>query len=141
MAYAYCIDRRYSVVVVRPSGQFTESQFIELLRAMYNDPDRDPSFCHVWDTRSIHELTMDVDVIPRYKAFLGEHEEEVVGGQVAIIATHATTRLFATMLMEINERETTQTVQLFADVESAAEWLDVPEQTISDVPEDRWVRS
>jgi len=75
MSSTYYVDPDRDLVLVRPTGRFTETVLIELCRAIYDDPDREPHFSTVWDARAIDELVMGAEVIPMYRAFLAENAE------------------------------------------------------------------
>jgi len=140
MPYAYYIAEEYSVVIIRPFGRFDETEFMDALRVVYGHPRRTSEFTNVWDTRSIEELTMDTPVISMYKSFLQENADGVTEGRVAIIASRSTIRLFSSMLKGINEQRVRQQVHLVQTPEAAADWLEIPEEVLSDVPDEEWMR-
>lgn len=131
MACSYRVDPEHQLVLFRPSGQFTERDFIALCRAAYAHPDRTPQCAHVWDTRFIDELVMNANVIPMYRDFLAENRTRITEDKVAVIATRPMTETFASMLVQIGEHESA-TFRLFDSLEAAAEWLDRPVEALSD---------
>jgi hypothetical protein len=137
MTCAYHVNPEHQLVIFRPTGQFTETTFIDLCRAAYTDPTREPHFAHVWDTRNIDELVMDVDVIPMYRTLLEEHQNQITEGKVAIVTTRIVTQTFASMLIQVDHRGPA-TFQLFEAMEAAAEWVGLPMQALEDIPESQW---
>lgn len=137
MACAYHVNAGHDLVLFRPNGRFGGDDFIALCRAAYDDPRRTPQFSHVWDTRSIDELVMEVDVISTYRAFLSENQERLTEEKVAIIATRAMTRTFASMLVQVS-KQSPATFQLFNSVQAAADWIGVPGTALTGVPEQDW---
>jgi hypothetical protein len=125
MHCAYKVDPRHELVLLRPTGRFAETDFIETCRAFYDHPDREPAFAHVWDARSIDELVMNVDVIALYREFLEENQERATEGPVAVITTRSMTETFATMFIQVSGVQAA-TYLICDSVEEAAEELDVP---------------
>jgi hypothetical protein len=137
MSSFYHLNTEHTLVVFRSSGLFTESEFINLLRGAYDDPRHTPQFNHVWDSRSIEELVVDVDVIDMYRDLLNEYEDQISRGKIAIIAVRTLTRTFSSMLAEVGG-EHPATFQIFDDVEATAEWVGVPVSVITNVPDHAW---
>jgi hypothetical protein len=138
MARTYCVDPEHQLVLLRPTGRFTERDFIALCRAAYAHPDRTPQYAHVWDTRFIDELVMDVDVISMFRDFLADTEARATEGKVAVITTRVMTETFASMLIQIGEQRPA-TFQLFTTVPAAAEWLELPAEALADDPDRPWL--
>jgi len=130
MACSYRVDPEHRLVLFRPSGRFTESDFLDLCRAAYEHPERTPQFAHVWDARFIDELVMNANVIPLYREFLAENKPRITEDQVAVIATRPMTETFASMLVQIGEHQSA-TFRLFSTPEAAAEWLGRPVEALS----------
>ena len=101
MASPYRVDPQHDLILVCPTGVFSETEFISLLRAIYDDPDREPHFSAVWDTRFIDELSMGVRVIPMYRRFLAENAARMTEGNICIITGWDTARTFASMLIRL----------------------------------------
>lgn len=137
MACAYHVNSEHEFVLLRPTGEFTESEFIDLSRAVWTHPDRKPHFSHIWDTRPIDKLIMNASVIPMYRDFLSEHKEQEPKGKVAIVTTRTMIRTFALMLVQIGRLDRL-TLQPFSDMETAAEWVDLPVEVLTEIPEDEW---
>jgi hypothetical protein len=131
MPCVYKVNRRHEFVLLRPSGRFTETDFIETCRAYYDHPDREPTFAHLWDGRSIDELVMNVDVIALYRDFLEENEERATVGDVVVIATRSMTETFATMLIQVSDLQAA-TYRLCRSLEEAADALGVPLAALRD---------
>ena len=125
MSCTFKVDPRHELVLLRPTGRFTEAEFIEVCHACYDHPDREPTFAHVWDTRSIDELVMDVDVISEFRDFLTVNQERATKSTVLVIATRSVTETFATMLVQVSELQAA-TYRLCRSVEEAADALGVP---------------
>jgi hypothetical protein len=134
----YAVDPHFGFVLVRPAGRFTEEAFIELCRAVYDDPDRQPHYSAIWDARGIDELVMDADVIPMYKRFLRENAHRVTQGQVAIVSDRELATTFASMLIEVG-RSRVGAFELFETLDAAARWIGIPPQAIADLPAPRRV--
>ena len=118
------VDPEHELILVRPTGRVIEETFLQLCRALYDDPDRDPRFSVVWDTRSIDALVMDADVIPDFKAFLRENEHRLTQGPVAIVAERPLTRTFASMLIQVGS-EHVGPYKIVATLEEAAQGIGV----------------
>lgn len=131
MSCALKVDSRHELVLIRPSGRFTEAEFIETCRAFYAHPDREPTFSHVWDSRFIDELVMKVDVIALYRNFLEANRERATVGDVAVIASRSLTETFATMLVEVSGLPAA-TYRLYDSAEEVAEELGVPLAVLTD---------
>jgi hypothetical protein len=138
MPSTYHVDPEQELILVRPTGRFTETAFIQLCRALYDDPDREPSFSVIWDTRDIDELVMDADVIPEYKTFLRENEDRLTQGPIAIIADRALTKTFASMITQVGN-ELVGACEIVSTPDEAAQWLDIPNSALSDLPTPRRV--
>jgi hypothetical protein len=136
----YHVDADHSVVLFRPTGQFTEHDLIALIEAALDDPRRTPQFVHVWDTRDIDELVMDADVITMYRTFLDENAARITQEKVAIVATRTLTRTFASMLAQVSGQHPA-TFRLFDDLEAAAGWVGVPSPVLTDVPDHDWMNA
>lgn len=136
MAYAYYLNTQHRLVIIRPYGEFTDEQLIEVSHAFYSDPDREPGFDHLWDTRMIETLVMGVEVIDKYTTFQEEHEQQAGDGRVAVVATRETTETLATMLFTFGDEKTEQSQCIFNDMGAAAEWLDVPSPVVLGVHDD-----
>ena len=141
MSYAFYVDEAHEFVLIRATGTFTETEFVDASKAFYKHPDRKPHFAHVWDARSIDELVMDVTVIEMYNSFLEEYGELSTEGKVAVIVSRTMTEVLSRMLIEINKKWTEQTHRIFQDLEPAAEWLEIPLDAFLDVPEEAWTAS
>jgi hypothetical protein len=139
MACAYCVDPGDELVLFRPTGRFTETNFIALCRAAYDDSRRRSHFAHVWDTRAIDELIMDATVISMYRELLVEKADRVTEGKVAVIATRALTRTFASMLIQVS-KDHPATFRLFGQVEAAAEWVGVSTSALIGMSERDWTK-
>ena len=139
MPLAFHVAPEYQLVLFRPIGRLTESDFITLCRAAYTHPDRSPDFVHFWDTRAIDELVMNVSVIPMYRNFLAEHEHQITTGRVAVVSGRSMTRTFAFMLANAAKRMQA-TIRLFDDVETAADWVDLPPDALTNVPDAQWTK-
>jgi hypothetical protein len=137
MACAYHVNPEHEFVLLRPTGTFTESEFIALSRAVWTHPDREPHFHHVWDTRPIDELVMNASVISMYRDFRSEHEEQETVGKVAIVTTRALIRTFALMIVQVGHLDRL-TLRPFSDMETAAEWVHLPLSVLTEIPEDEW---
>lgn len=133
METAYHVDPQRELILVRPTGRFSETTFIELCRAIYDDPEREPHFSALWDTRAIDELIMDASVIPMYKNFLSENEHRVAEGRIAIVTDKGMAETFAKMLTEVVEAPA-PTYRVFHGVEPAAEWLGVSAEELAEYP-------
>jgi hypothetical protein len=140
MPPTYYVDPDRRLVLTRPTGRFTETTLIALCQAIYDDPDREPQFSTVWDVREVDELVMDASVIPMYRAFLAENAGRITQGQIAVITDREMATTFASMLIEIG-RAKVGAYEIFSDLPSAATWLDVPTEALSDPPAPRPVRS
>ena len=138
MPSTYHVDPEQELILVRPTGRFTEEEFIQLCRALYDDPDREPQFAVIWDTRDIDELVMDADVIPEYKSFLRENEDRLTQGPIAIIADRALTRTFASMLTQVGNKHV-GAYEIFSTPDEAAQWIGLPDTALSDLPTPRRV--
>jgi hypothetical protein len=125
MSCAYKVDCRHELVLIRPTGRFSEAEFIGACRACYGHPDREPTFAHVWDTRFIDELVMDVGVISQFRDFLAANQERATEGTVLVIATRSVPETFATMLGQVSDLQAT-TYRLCGSAEEAADVLGVP---------------
>jgi hypothetical protein len=137
MSTAYHVDPEYEVVLYRPAGRFTESDFIALLRAAWSDPIREPHFAHVWLTHAVDELAMDATVIPMYRDLLAAHDEQITTGKVAVVTTRALTRRFASMVIQVGRRHR-GTFRIFEAVDAAAEWTGVPVEVLTKGPDADW---
>jgi hypothetical protein len=133
----YHVNVDHSIVLLYPVGRFTERDLILLLRAVLNDDRRTPQFNHVWDTRDIDELVMDVEVISMYRDLLMEHEGRITRGKIAIVATRTLTRTFASMLIQVR-RKHPGSFRLFEGMEAVAEWVGVPPSVLTSVPDRDW---
>ena len=138
MPSTYHVDPEQELILVRPTGRFTEEEFIQLCRALYDDPDRTPQFAVIWDTRAVDELVMDADVIPEYKTFLRENEDRLTQGPIAIIADRALTKTFASMLTQVG-REHVGACEVVSTPEEAARGVDLPDTALSNLPAPRRV--
>lgn len=134
---AYHIDVDHDFVLFRPTGQFTERDLINLIQAAFEDPRRSPDFTHVWDTQAIDELVMDADVISMYRNLLDENADRITEDKVAVIASRAVTRTFASMLIQVS-KEHPATFQLFERMEGAADWIEVPTSALTAIPDRDW---
>jgi broad specificity phosphatase PhoE len=141
MSYAYHVDPDHGLVLVRPSGQFTDDELIEVFRRFLQHPDRDPDFDHVWDTSSLDELVVDVGVIDKYRSVLDEHAERVGDGRVAVVAHRETTRMLATMLFSLGNGQRQRTQRIFETLEQVADWLELPVSVLTGIPDDQWISS
>jgi len=133
----YHLNTEHKIVIFRSPGRYTESDFINLLRGAYDDPRHTPQYDHIWDSRSIEELVVDVEVIDLYRDLLKEYEGQISQGKVAVIAVRTLTRTFSSMLAEVGT-EHPATFRMFDDVEATAEWVGVPVSVITNVPDDGW---
>jgi len=138
MSSAYHIDPEHNLVLVRPAGRFTETAFIQLCRTIYDDPDRRPHFSSIWDARAIDELVMDAEVIPMYRAFLAENADRVTQGQVAIVTDREIATTFASMLIQVGKNRV-GAYEIFSSLASAAAWMGVPPEALSNPPAPRRV--
>lgn len=137
MACAYHVNPEHEFVLLRPTGEFTESEFLALTRAVWSHPDREPHFSHVWETRPIDKLVMNASVIPMYRDFLDEHEGQETVGKVAIVTTRALIRTFALMIVQIGHLDRL-TLRPFSDMATAAEWVHLPLDVLTVIPDDQW---
>jgi hypothetical protein len=134
---AYHINVDHAFVLFRPTGQFTECDLINLIQAVFDDPRRSPTFTHVWDTRAIDKLVMDADVISMYRNLIDENVDRIPEEKVAVVASRAVTRTFASMLIQVS-KEHPATFQLFERLEGAADWIGVPPAALTTVADDTW---
>lgn len=134
---AYHINLDHNFVLFRPTGQFTERDLIDLIQAVFEDPRRNPSFVHVWDTQAIDELVMDADVISMYRNLLDDNADRITEEKVAVIASRAVTRTFASMLIQVSKQHPA-TFQLFERAEVAADWVGIPASALTAVPDQDW---
>lgn len=134
MASSYRVDPQHDLILVCPTGVFSETEFISLLRAIYDDPDREPHYSAVWDTRFIDELSMGVRVIPMYRRFLAENSDRVTEGDICVITGWDTARRFASMLIRL-AAPSAPTYKVVESRGAAAEWLDRPPEVFSGLPE------
>jgi hypothetical protein len=135
----YHVNAEHTVVLLRPTGRFTEDDLVDLIQTVLTDPRRRPAFNHVWDTRDIDELVMDADVIPMYRTLLDKKADRIAQEKVAIVATRPLTRTFSAMLAQVSRRHPAA-FQLFETLEAAAGWVGVPAPVLIDVPDDDWTR-
>lgn len=138
MPSTYHVDPEQEFIFVRPTGRFTDKAFIQLCRVLYDDPDREPRFAVIWDTRDIDELVMDADVIPEYKAFLRENEDRLTQGPIAIIADRALTTTFASMLTQVGKKYVGK-YEIVSTPEEATRWIGLPNAALFDLPTPRRV--
>jgi hypothetical protein len=141
MSYSFYVNNEYEFVLIRPWGEFTEDEFIDVSRAFYNHPTREPDFAHIWDTQSIDRLVMDANVIDMYRAFLAENSDRSSSDRVAIIATRTMVETLSRMLAELNRQQTNQEISFFNDLASAASWLGLPLEVLTDIPASAWMTS
>ena len=134
---AYHINLHHNFVLFRPTGQFTERDLIDLMQAAFDDPRRSPTFAHVWDTQAIDELVMDADVISMYKNLLDDSADQVTEEKVAVIASRAVTRTFASMLIQVSTQHPA-TFELFERAEGAADWIGVPVSALTAISDHDW---
>lgn len=137
MACAYFIDPEHELVLYRPTGRFTESDFMSVSRAVWSDPARKPHFAHVWKAQGIDELVMKASILPMYRDFLATHEEQKTVGKIAVITKRSITRTFASMLIHVGNFDRS-TFQTFDDVEAAAQWINLPVEVLTDIPDREW---
>jgi hypothetical protein len=133
MASSYRVDPQHDLILVCPTGVFSETEFISLLESIYDDPDREPHFSAVWDTRFIDELAMGVQVISMYRTFLAENADRVTEGKIAIITGWDTARTFASMLIRLVEPGA-PTYRVVDTRDAAAAWMDLPTEALSTFP-------
>ncbi|HKL88306.1 MAG TPA: hypothetical protein VJ884_04810 [Salinibacter sp.] len=138
MACAFHVNPDHQFVLLRPAGEFTESEFIALSKAVWTHPDREPHFTHLWDTRPIEKLVMNASVIPMYRTFRAEHEEQETVGKVAIVTTRPNVRTFALMIVQIGKLDRL-TLQPFSNMEAAAGWADLPLRVLTEIPDAQWI--
>ena len=139
MGYSFYVDEENEFVLVRPSGTFTETEFIDANRAFYNHPNRAPRFAHVWDTRPMDKLVLGVRTIDMYRNFLDENRERASDDRVAVIATRTRVETLSRMMSEINKQRTDQDFRFFRSFEPVAEWLDIPLGAFTDISNEQWI--
>lgn len=137
MGSFYHFNADHALVFFRSTGRFTEHDFINLLRAAYDDPRHTPNFSHVWDSRDVEELVVDPNVINMYRDLLNEYESQIAREKIAIVAVRTITRTFSSMLARVGTGHPA-TFQLFDDLEAAAEWVGVPASVLTEVPGQAW---
>lgn len=137
MGSFYHLDTEHELALFRATGRFTESDLVELLRSVYEDPCHTPTFDHVWDSRGIEKLVVDADVIGMYRDLLDEYEGQISRGKVAVVAVRTLTRTFTSMLIGVGANHPA-TFQVFPDMEAAAAWIGVPPSATTDVPDHGW---
>ncbi len=137
MSSSYHLNAEHALVLIRATGRFTESDLETLLRSVYDDPRHTPRFNHLWDSRAIDELVVDVDVIDTYRELLDEYEDQMSRGKVAVVAARTLTRTFASMLIQVGAKHPA-TFRVFDDMEGAAGWIGVPMSVTTDVPGHDW---
>ena len=141
MRNAFYVDDTHAFVLIRPTGEFTETDFVNLCREVYDHPKREPRFAHIWDTRSIEALVMGADVIELYRHFLQDSKGSATTGDVAVVATRTMVSVLARMLAEIRKQIGEEDTFYFENLETAAESLEIPVTALKEIPDEKWIQT
>jgi hypothetical protein len=125
MPVSYEIYKEMNLIVSRQIGHTDDDEIVRVYKAMYTDPDFDPSYDKLIDLREADSRDRDPDILEIMAHFAGEKYSEIQAKpKVAIIAPKDLTYGFGRMYDGLSA-ETGEELQVFRTATEACKWLGI----------------